>query len=108
MIILTAAFERPIFFHLSLSYRTLLLIVAVGIALHFGEATKEIGRYHSSSTPIRFGEAFEREARRLYREKPSFQYVVKLIDISPTLASRLARGQKSKRETKRDHPGSSS
>lgn len=51
---------------------------------------------------IRFGKTFEREARRLYREKPSVAYVAKMMGVSTDLAGRLVRGQKSKRESKRD------
>lgn len=51
---------------------------------------------------VRFGETFEREARRLYCNTASVPFVAKMMDVSIHLARRLIRGQKSKREDRRD------
>lgn len=51
---------------------------------------------------VRFGETFEREAQRLYCKTPSISFVAKMMDVSKDVARRLIRGQKSKRESRRD------
>jgi Tn7-like transposition protein D len=45
-----------------------------------------------------FGETFMREARRLYQEKASVNYVSKKLGVANNVANRLIKGEKSKHE----------
>jgi hypothetical protein len=71
---------------------------ACGYAFSFQKTAPQDATMPIVLREARYGETFEREARRLYAVKPSVNYVARTMDLAHIVADRLIKGKKSKYE----------